>query len=178
MNWFEWAKELLAELKANEAASRKMFSPRAQQALALARTEANRMNHNFLNTEHLLLGIIKLGQGIAINVLQKMGVNLEELRLQVEQRIFSSAPYKSLGIIPYTPRSKKVVMLAQKEAKALHQPYVGTEHLLLGLLAEGEGVAAQALKCFKLELEQARKEVLKELNPNISPDKDEQKTQG
>ena len=173
MNWFEWFRKNLAELKVNQVASGKMFSPRAQQALALAQKEANRLNHNFLGTEHLLLGIIKLGQGIAINVLQKMNVDLEALRLQVEQGIPSPLPDKSLGIIPYTSRSKKVVMLAQKEAKALHQTYIGTEHLLLGLLAEGQGVAARALKVFKLELEQTRKEVLKELNPNISPGKND-----
>jgi ATP-dependent Clp protease ATP-binding subunit ClpC len=173
MNWFEWAKAHLAELKAKE----EMFSPRAQQALALARTEANRLNHNFIGTEHILLGIIKLRHGIAINVLQNMKVDLEQLRLQVEQRMFSPSPDKLFGNTPYTPRSKKVVMLAQKEAKTLHQTYVGTEHLLLGLLAEGEGVAARALKFFKLELEQTRKEALKELNPNISPNKDGQKDQ-
>jgi ATP-dependent Clp protease ATP-binding subunit ClpC len=135
------------------------------------------LNHNFLGTEHLLLGIIKLRQGIAINVLQKMNVDLEALRLQVEQGMLSPSSNKSFGIIPYTPRSKQVVMLAQKEAKTLHQTCVGTEHLLLGLLAEGQGVAARALKVFKLEIEQTRKEVLKELDPNISPGKDGQKSQ-
>jgi ATP-dependent Clp protease ATP-binding subunit ClpC len=119
------------------------FTPRAQQVLALARKEADRFNHNFIGTEHLLLGLIKLGQGVAVNVLQKMGVDLENVRLEVEKHVGAGPDQKVMGSIPYTPRVKKVLSLAAKEAKALNHTYVGTEHILLGLLKEGDGVAAK-----------------------------------
>jgi ATP-dependent Clp protease ATP-binding subunit ClpC len=122
------------------------FTPRAQQVLALARKEADRFNHNYVGTEHLLLGLIKLGQGVAVNVLTKLGLDLETVRLQVEQQVGSGPETKMVGNIPYTPRVKKVLALASKEAKALNHSYVGTEHILLGLLREGEGVAAQVLR--------------------------------
>src|SRR6476659_3950830 len=112
------------------------FTPRAQQVLALARKEADRFNHNFVGTEHLLLGLIKLNQGVAVNVLQKMGLNLETVRQEVEREIRGGSEQKSGGNIPYTPRVKKVLALAAKEAKALNHTYVGTEHILLGLLKE------------------------------------------
>ena len=113
------------------------FTPRAQQVLALARKEADRFNHNFVGTEHLLLGLIKLGQGVAVNVLQKLGLDLETVRLEVEKQVGTGPDQKMMGNIPYTPRVKKVLALAQKEAKALNHTYVGTEHILLGLLREG-----------------------------------------
>ena len=90
------------------------FTPRAQQVLALARKEADRLNHNFLGTEHLLLGLIKLGQGVAVNVLQKMGLDLDTVRLEVEKQVGSGPDQKMIGNIPYTPRVKKVIALAQK----------------------------------------------------------------
>ena len=117
------------------------FTPRAQQVLALARKEADRFNHNFVGTEHLLLGLIKLGQGVAVNVLQKMGLDLETVRMEVEKQVGTGPDQKMIGNIPYTPRVKKVLALASKEAKALNHTYVGTEHILLGLLREGDGVA-------------------------------------
>ena len=122
------------------------FTPRAQQVLALARKEADRFNHNYVGTEHLLLGLIKLGQGVAVNVLQKMGLDLETVRMEVEKQVGSGPETKMVGNVPYTPRVKKVLALAGKEAKALNHSYVGTEHILLGLLREGEGVAARVLK--------------------------------
>ena len=122
------------------------FTPRAQQVLALARKEADRFNHNYVGTEHLLLGLIKLGQGVAVNVLQKMGLDLETVRMEVEKQVGSGPETKMAGNIPYTPRVKKVLALAGKEAKSLNHSYVGTEHILLGLLREGEGVAARVLK--------------------------------
>ncbi len=122
------------------------FTPRAQQVLQLARKEADRFNHNYVGTEHLLLGLIKLGQGVAVNVLQKMGLDLETVRMEVEKQVGSGPETKIVGNIPYTPRVKKVLALAGKEAKALNHSYVGTEHILLGLLREGEGVAARVLK--------------------------------
>lgn len=122
------------------------FTPRAQQVLALARKEADRFNHNYVGTEHLLLGLIKLGQGVAVNVLQKMGLDLETVRMEVEKQVGSGPETKMVGNVPYTPRVKKVLALAGKEAKALNHSYVGTEHILLGLLREGEGVAARVLR--------------------------------
>ncbi|CAF0688893.1 ATP-dependent Clp protease ATP-binding subunit [Candidatus Methylacidithermus pantelleriae] len=143
------------------------FTPRAQQVLALARKEADRFNHNYVGTEHLLLGLIKLGQGVAVNVLQKMGVDLEVVRQEVEKQV-GMGQSKPTGNIPYTPRVKKVLALAGKEAKALNHSYVGTEHILLGLLREGEGVAARVLKSLDVDLERVRNEILKELDPNYA----------
>src|SRR5205809_2167790 len=144
------------------------FTPRAQQVLALARKEADRFNHNFVGTEHLLLGLIKLGQGVAVNVLQKLGLDLETVRLEVEKQVGTGPDQKMIGNIPYTPRVKKVLSLAAKEAKALNHTYVGTEHILLGLLREGDGVAARVLKNMDVDIEQTRQEILKELDPNFN----------
>src|SRR3954447_4478355 len=145
------------------------FTPRAQQVLQLARKEADRFNHNYVGTEHLLLGLIKLGQGVAVNVLQKMGLDLETVRMEVEKQVGSGPETKIVGNIPYTPRVKKVLALAGKEAKALNHSYVGTEHILLGLLREGEGVAARVLKSLEIDIERTRNEILKELDPNFTP---------
>ncbi len=150
------------------------FTPRAQQVLALARKEADRFNHNFVGTEHLLLGLIKLGQGVAVNVLQKMGLDLETVRLEVEKQVGTGPDQKQVGNIPYTPRVKKVLSLAAKEAKALNHTYVGTEHILLGLLREGDGVAARVLKNLDVDIEQTRQEILKELDPNFTADESEE----
>jgi ATP-dependent Clp protease ATP-binding subunit ClpC len=144
------------------------FTPRAQQVLALARKEADRFNHNFLGTEHLLLGLIKLGQGVAVNVLQGMGIDLDTVRIAVEKEVGTGPDQKMIGNIPYTPRVKKVLALASKEAKNLNHTYVGTEHILLGLLREGDGVAAKVLKNLDVDIEEARQRTLKELDPNFS----------
>ncbi len=144
------------------------FTPRAQQVLALARKEADRFNHNFVGTEHLLLGLIKLGQGVAVNVLQKIGLDLDTVRMEVEKLVGTGPDQKMIGNIPYTPRVKKVLSLAAKEAKALNHTYVGTEHILLGLLREGDGVAARVLKNMDVDIEQTRQEILKELDPNFN----------
>ncbi|HUZ07369.1 MAG TPA: ATP-dependent Clp protease ATP-binding subunit [Candidatus Paceibacterota bacterium] len=146
------------------------FTPRAQQVLALARKQADQFNHNVIGTEHLLLGLIKLGTGVAVNVLQKMGLDLETVRLAVEKKVGTGPDQKMIGSIPYTPRVKKVLALAQKEAKALNHTYVGTEHILLGLLREGEGIAASVLKDLDVDIEQCRQEILKELDPNFTGD--------
>ncbi len=146
------------------------FTPRAQQVLALARKEADRFNHSFVGTEHLLLGLINLGQGVAVNVLQKMGLDLETVRLEVEKQVGTGPDQKLAGNIPYTPRVKKVLELSKKEAKALHHTYVGTEHILLGLLREGEGVAARVLKNLDIDIDQCRQEILQELDPNFESD--------
>ena len=144
------------------------FTPRAQQVLALARKEADRFNHNYVGTEHLLLGLIKLGQGVAVNVLQKMNLDLDTVRLEVEKQVGNGPETKMVGNIPYTPRVKKVLALAGKEAKALNHSYVGTEHILLGLLREGDGVAARVLKNLEVDIERTRHEILRELDPNFA----------
>ena len=150
------------------------FTPRAQQVLALARKEADRFNHNYVGTEHLLLGLIKLGQGVAVNVLQKVGLDLETVRMEVEKQVGSGPETKMVGNIPYTPRVKKVLALAGKEAKALNHSYVGTEHILLGLLREGEGVAARVLKSLEVDINRTRDEIQKELDPNFMPSESEE----
>src|SRR6266850_874970 len=134
------------------------FTPRAQQVLALARKEADRFNHNFVGTEHLLLGLIKLGQGVAVNVLQKLGLDLETVRTEVEKQVGTGPDQKMIGNIPYTPRAKTVLSLAAQEAEALNHTQAGTEHILLGLLREGEGLAARVLKNLDVNIEQARRE--------------------
>ncbi|MBI4027217.1 MAG: ATP-dependent Clp protease ATP-binding subunit, partial [Verrucomicrobia bacterium] len=143
------------------------FTPRAQQVLALARKEADRFNHNYVGTEHLLLGIIKLGQGVAVSVLNRLNLELETVRMEVEKQVGTGPDQKMVGNIPYTPRVKKVLALASKEAKALNHSYVGTEHILLGLLREGDGVAARVLKSLDVDIDRARQEILKELDPNL-----------
>jgi ATP-dependent Clp protease ATP-binding subunit ClpC len=153
------------------------FTPRAQQVLQLARKEADRFNHNYVGTEHLLLGLIKLGQGVAVNVLQKMGLDLETVRMEVEKQVGTGPETKMVGNIPYTPRVKKVLALAAKEAKALNHSYVGTEHILLGLLREGDGVAARVLKSLDVDIERTRNEILKELDPNFTPPGDGEASQ-
>src|SRR5437773_660540 len=110
------------------------FTPRAQQVLALARREADRFHHNFVGTEHLLLGLIALGQGTALTVLRKLGLDLETVRVEVEKQVGTGPDQKIIGNIPYTPRVKKVLALAAKEAGSLNHTHVGTEHILLGIL--------------------------------------------
>ncbi len=154
------------------------FTPRAQQVLALARKEADRFNHNFVGTEHLLLGLIKLGQGVAVNVLQKLGLDLETVRMEVEKQVGTGPDQKMIGNIPYTPRVKKVLALAAKEARALNHTYVGTEHILLGLLREGDGVAARVLKNLDIDIEQTRQEILKELDPNFAAQEEQPPGEG
>ena len=135
------------------------FTPRAQQVLALARKEADRFHHNYVGTEHILLGLIKLGQGVAVSVLQKMGLDLETVRSAVEKQVGTGQETKPQPSIPFTPRVKKVLALAGKEAKALNHSYVGTEHILLGLLREEEGLAARVLESLDITVEEVRAQV-------------------
>jgi hypothetical protein len=145
------------------------FTPRAQQVLQLARQEAERFNHGYVGTEHILLGLVALGQGVAVSVLEKMGVELETLRLEVERAVGVGPETKTVGNIPFTPRVKKVLALAGSEARALSHSYVGTEHILLGLIREGEGVAARILKNLSIDLEKTRISIMKELDPDYEP---------
>jgi hypothetical protein len=145
------------------------FTPRAQQVLAFARLEADRLNHNFVGTEHLLLGMIVLGQGTAVAVLGRMGLDLETVRTEVKNMVGTGPDQEHSGSVSYTPRVKKVLALASKEARALNHTYVGTEHILLGLLAEGDGVAGHVLKNLGVDIVTTRQQILEELDPNLRP---------
>ncbi len=122
------------------------FTPRAQRVLHLARKEAEQFNHNYVGTEHILLGLVALGSGVAVSALQSLGVDLQGLRMEVEKAVGTGTDTKTAGNIPFTPRAKKVLALATSEARSLNHSYVGTEHILLGLLREGEGIAARVLE--------------------------------
>jgi ATP-dependent Clp protease ATP-binding subunit ClpA len=141
------------------------FTPRASAVLGLAQREAERLNHNFIGTEHLLLGLVKLQQGIACDVLRKTGLDLETVRREVEQQVGRGPDQKMTGHIPFTPRVKRVFELARQEAEALRHQYIGTEHLLLGMLREGDGVAARVLNNFNLDLGVVRQGILHEIDP-------------
>jgi hypothetical protein len=148
-----------------EPQAHNQFTPLAQQTLLLARREAERLSHNYIGTEHLMLGLIKLGQGVAINVLVRLGVELETIRLELIKQTQTPLCHVPSG---YTPRLKRVLALAAKEARSLNHNFVGTEHLLLGLLREGDGIAARILKSLHIGPDETRKEVLKELDPNFT----------
>ena len=123
------------------------FTPRARKVVELARAEARRFNHNYVGTEHILLGLIKLGEGVAVNVLGRMGLDLKTVRGAVEKQVGPGPEEaKAPDTIPLTPRVQKVMAHAVTEARSLGHAYVGTEHILLGLLKEGEGVAARVLQ--------------------------------
>jgi len=129
--------------------------------MGLANQEAQRFNHESIGTEHILLGLIKEGSGVAANVLRNLGVDLKRVRMEIEKKVPSGHEMVTMGRLPFTPRAKKVIELAFEEARALGHNYVGTEHLLLGLLRESEGVAAQVLVEQGLKLEEVREEVLR-----------------
>lgn len=148
------------------------FTQRAEQALKLAHAEAIRLGHNYIGTEHLLLGLILLGEGVAVMVLNKLGVNLQLLRKEVEKTVGKGTTTKPSENLPFTARVKKVLALSAHEARRLGHDYIGTEHLLLGLLKEGEGEGANALKNLNVDLEKARQEVWKTLG-NPGPGEDE-----
>jgi ATP-dependent Clp protease ATP-binding subunit ClpC len=144
------------------------FTPRAQQSLALSRKEAERLHHNYVGTEHVLLGILKLGQGVASAIMAKMGVNPDTVRAAMDKHIKSGQEKLGVGSLAYTPRVKKVLSLAGNEAKSLGHSYVGTEHLLLGLMREGDGVAARVLKELNVDIEQVRAKIVEELDPQTA----------
>jgi ATP-dependent Clp protease ATP-binding subunit ClpC len=139
------------------------FTNRAKQVVKLAKKEAQRMNHNYLGTEHILLGLLKLGQGIAVNVLRNMNVDYEVVRQEVEKLVGFGPEIQLYGDPALTGKVKKVIEFANEEAMSLNHNYVGTEHLLLGLLRQTDGVAAQVLENLNINLKEVRKEVLKEL---------------
>jgi ATP-dependent Clp protease ATP-binding subunit ClpC len=157
----------LKEQKQMQGEFSDQFTPRAREVFALAEDEAARLNHNFIGTEHVLLGFLKFNRGIAANVLRRQGVDLERVRTAVEGRVPPGPDLTILKPIPFTPLVKIVLDTAHKEAGALNHAYVGTEHVLLGLLAEGDGVAAHVLESFGLSVSQTRQEIRKELDPNF-----------
>src|SRR5215212_1505656 len=136
------------------------FTDRARKVMALANQEAQRFNHEYIGTEHILLGLVKEGSGVGANVLKNLDVDLRKVRLEVEKLVKSGPDMVTMGKLPQTPRAKKVIEYAIEEARNLNHNYVGTEHLLLGLLREQEGVAAQVLMNLNLKLDEVRDEVL------------------
>src|SRR5690348_5929093 len=136
------------------------FTDRARKVMALANQEAQRFNHEYIGTEHILLGLIKEGQGVGGNVLKNLHIDLGKVRQAVETLVCSGPDMVTMGKLPQTPRAKKVIEYSIEEARNLNHNHVGTEHLLLGLLREQEGVAAQVLMNLGLKLEDVREEVL------------------
>src|SRR5262245_56693896 len=144
------------------------FTDRARKVMQLANQEAQRFNHEYIGTEHILLGLVKEGSGVAANVLKNLDIDLRKIRLEVEKIVQSGPDMVTMGKLPQTPRAKKVIEYSIEEARNLGHNYVGTEHLLLGLLREQEGVAAQVLMNLGLKLEDVREEVLNLLGHNMA----------
>ena len=145
------------------------FTDRSRRVLVLAQEEARLLNHNFIGTEHILLGLIHEGEGVAAKVLESLGISLERVREKVEETI-GPAGSSTTGSPPFTPRAKKVLELALREALQLGHNYIGTEHILLGLVREGEGVAAQVLVSLGGDLSRVRQQVLQFLSGYQSPE--------
>lgn len=143
------------------------FTDRARKVMALANQEAQRFNHEYIGTEHILLGLVKEGSGVGANVLKNLDVDIKKLRLEIEKLVKSGPDMVTMGKLPQTPRAKKVIEFAIEEARALNHNYVGTEHILLGLLRETEGIAAQVLLNLGLKLENVRQEVLNLLGAGV-----------
>ncbi len=148
------------------------FTDRARKVMALANQEAQRFNHEYIGTEHILLGLVKEGSGVGANVLKNLEVDLRKVRLEVEKLVKSGPETVTMGKLPQTPRAKKVIEYAIEEARNLNHNYVGTEHLLLGLLREQDGVAAQVLMNLNLRLEDVREEVLNLLGASEETEED------
>lgn len=146
------------------------LTDRARKVMALANQEAQRFNHEYIGTEHILLGLVKEGSGVGANVLKNLGIDLRKVRLEVEKLVKSGPDMVTMGKLPQTPRAKKVIEYAIEEARSLNHNYVGTEHLLLGLLREQDGVAAQVLMNLGLKLEEVREEVLNLLGAGVEPE--------
>src|SRR5580700_2752204 len=154
------------------------FTDRARKVMALANQEAQRFNHEYIGTEHILLGLVKEGSGVGANVLKNLDVDLRKIRNEVEKLVKSGPDMVTMGKLPQTPRAKKVIEYAIEEARNLNHNYVGTEHLLLGLLREHDGVAAQVLMNLNLKLEEVREEVLNLLGAGVETEEPAQEKQG
>jgi ATP-dependent Clp protease ATP-binding subunit ClpC len=142
------------------------FTDRARRVVVLAQEEARMLNHNYIGTEHILLGLIHEGEGVAAKALESLGISLEAVRSQVEE-IIGQGQSAPTGHIPFTPRAKKVLELSLREALQLGHNYIGTEHILLGLIREGEGVAAQVLQKLGADLNRARQKVVEMLAGHV-----------
>jgi ATP-dependent Clp protease ATP-binding subunit ClpC len=151
----------MAEMRVRKAAWSmfERFTDRARRVVVLAQEEARMLNHNYIGTEHILLGLIHEGEGVAAKALESLGISLDAVRQQVEE-IIGQGQQAPSGHIPFTPRAKKVLELADREARALGHAYVGTEHILLGLIREGDGVAAQVLVNLGADLNRVRQQVI------------------
>jgi ATP-dependent Clp protease ATP-binding subunit ClpC len=143
------------------------FTERARKVILLAKEEAKRFNHDYIGTEHILLGLVREGEGVAAAVLASFGLTPDKIRIEVEKLVQPGPTTVISGDLPFTPKAKKVMELATEEARALGHNYIGTEHLLLGLIREGEGVASQVLMNLGLELERVREEVMNLLGSSI-----------
>ncbi len=150
------------------------FTDRAKKVMNLARQEAQRFNHEYLGTEHILLGLVQEGSGVAANVLKNMGIDLNKIRMEVEKIVKTGPSMVTMGQLPFTPRAKKVLELSMEEAGNLGHNYIGTEHLLLGLIKENEGIAAQVLLNLGVKLEDVREEVLDFLGADTADDEDDE----
>jgi len=139
------------------------FTDRARRVVVLAQEESRMLNHNYIGTEHILLGLIREGEGVAAKALESLGIPLETVRYEVEE-IIGQGQSAPTGHIPFTPRAKKVLELSLREALQLGHNYIGTEHILLGLVREGEGVAAQVLQKLGADLERVRQQVIQQLS--------------
>ncbi|MGN0868398.1 MAG: AAA family ATPase [Akkermansia sp.] len=146
------------------------FTPRAQQVMNLARREADRFHHNYIGAEHVLLGLLKLGQGVAVTVMENAGIVIDKLATQIEQSLVPGMAPSSSGSLPLTPRVRRLLEIAGQEARALRHSYVGTEHLLLAMLRDADGLAHHALTRSGLSYEEARKGVMAEIEPKIEAD--------
>ncbi len=149
------------------------FTPRAQQVLNLARREADRFHHNYIGAEHVLLGMLQLGQGVAVTVLENSGINIKDLITKIEASMVPGDSAGTEGSLPYTPRVKRLLTVAGAEARALRHTYVGTEHILLAFLKDNGGLATDALHSYKLSYDSARQSILREIDPkfdNVTPD--------
>lgn len=143
------------------------FTERARKVIILAKEEAKRFNHDYIGTEHILLGLIREGEGVAATVLEKMGVSLENIRIEIEKLVQPGPATQIIGDLPFTPRAKKALELAAEEARSLGHNYIGTEHLLLGLIREEEGVASQVLLNLNLDLSTVRNKVMEVLGSEL-----------
>ncbi len=151
----------------------KNFTPRAKHVLILAQKEAEHFNHDYIGAEHLLLGIVALGEGVAVAALKAVGVNLQNLRLEVEKNTTPAGITRQDGPQPFTPALKKILLMSADEAKSMNYNFIGTEHLLLAILREGQSTAAKVLRNMKVDLEKIRREVMRALDPNFIPDSGE-----
>ncbi len=154
------------------------FTDRAKKVMNLARQEAQRFNHEYLGTEHILLGLVQEGSGVAANVLRNMGIDLSKIRTEVEKLVKTGPSMVTMGQLPFTPRAKKVLELSMEEAGNLGHNYIGTEHLLLGLIKENEGIAAKVLTNLGVKLEDVREEVLEFLGAEPGDDDDDDEVTG